>query len=153
MAWRSVGSVSCGPSRLPYAIGRVELPPFGGIVVRVQQTSGKSPWPFSYGLLWVQNSNGRELGTIKVHGTLEGDTYRLGAGLPSLVGGGILYFSPRTYNARWLARSGELWNLAFSYDNPAIELPQDRYQAPGFMLPAGRLLQLVAAGSLGRLQF
>lgn len=153
MAWQDLGSITVGPLTTSVTIGPVNLPPFGGIVVRVRQIGGQSPWPFSYGLLWVANSHGRELGTIKVYGHVEGESYRLGAGLPSLLGGGMLSFAPRLYNTRWLRASGTRWTLAFEYDSPGTELPQDRVQSPGFQDVSGRLLPLVGVGSLGRVRF
>jgi hypothetical protein len=153
MAWQDLGSITVGPMTTSVLVGPVNLPPFGGIVVRVRQIGGPSPWPFSYGLLWVSNSNGRELGTIKVYGHTEGESYRLGDRLPSLLGGGLLYFAPRLYNTRWLRSSGTTWTLAFQYDSPSTELPQDRVQSPGFQSDSGRLLPLVSVGSLGRLRF
>jgi hypothetical protein len=119
----------------------------------VKQNGGPQPWPYGYGLLYVLNSRGRELGTIRVHGHTEGETYRLGAGLSSLVGGGVLYFTPRLWNLRWLDAMNTRWALEFSYDSPDMSLPQDRVQSPGFELPDGRRLPLVPVGSTGRLKF
>lgn len=153
MSWKPVGSVAVGPLSEEAIVGPVNLPPMGGIVLRVRQTSGRSPWPYSFGLVYVRNSQGRELGTIKVFGTLEGECYRLGEGLPSVVGAGMLYFSPRLYNRAWLKHAAEPWSLSFEYDDPDVNLPQDRHQAPGFVGVGGALLDLVSVGSLGRVRF
>jgi len=154
MAWKRIGSITASIATIhPITVGPVFLPPFGGIEVWVRQTSGPSPWPYGFGLLWVENSWGRELGTIKVYGHMEGEAYRLGAGLSSLLGGGVLKFFPRSYNARWFRASGEKWQLEFFYDEPNTQLPADRYRAPGFQRPDEFLLPLVAVGNLGRLRF
>jgi hypothetical protein len=153
MAWQTVGTITCNATSSELVIGAVTLPPFNGLEIKVTQIGGQSPWPFSYGLLWVENSFGRELGTIKVYGHTEGDVYRLGAGLSSLLGGGLLKFSPRLYNLRWLKASGQTWTLRFDYDKPATNLPQDRYRSPGFEREDGFGISVVAAGNLGRLLF
>lgn len=154
MAWKRVGSIICSATTTePLTIGPVLLPPFGGIEIKVTQASGQSPWPYGFGLLWVENSFGREIGTIKVYGHVEGECYRLGAGLSSLLGGGMLKFSPRHYNLRWLKASGERWELVFDYDAPNTQLPADRYRSPGFELTDGVGIPVVAVGNSGRLRF
>jgi hypothetical protein len=153
MAWQSLGSISVTATSSVLTIGPVDLPPYDGITLSVQQTSGQSPWPYGYGLLWVENSNGRELGTIKVFGHLEGESYRLGEGMSSLLGGGLLKFSPRLYNLRWLKASGAVWNLRFAYDKPSTTLPPNRYRSPGFEKEDGVPLTLLKVGSFGRIYF
>lgn len=153
MAWKRIGEIACTATSDVLTVGPVVLPPMNGIEVKVTQLGGRSPWPYSFGLLWAENSFGRELGTIKVFGTREGDVYRLGAGLSSLLGGGVLKFAPRMYNLRWLRASGEVWELRFDYDEPRVTLPQDRYRSPGFERGDGLSLPLIAVGTSGRLRF
>lgn len=152
MAWKRIGQITVTATSDVVTVGPVVLPPFGGIELTVRQLGGRQPWPYSYGLLWVENTYGREVGTIKVFGHTEGETYRLGAGLSSLLGGGVLKFKPRLYNLRWLRASGENWTLDFWYDAPS-QLPQDRYRSPGFERDDGFALPLVGAGNLARLRF
>ncbi len=115
-----IGSITVGPTDEEVIIGPIEVPPGDGIEVWVQQTSPvSSPWTYSYGLLWAENANGRFAGTIPIYGHPEGETYRLGAGLSSSVGSGMLKFSPRLWNLRWLQRSGEAWSLDFWADQPS----------------------------------
>ncbi|MFZ9656477.1 MAG: hypothetical protein ACO29V_12550 [Limnohabitans sp.] len=85
--------------------------------VRIVQQGGDSPWPYGFGLLSWQSLEGRELGTAKVYGHLEGETYRLGNGLSPVERRGLLVFEPRMYNLRWLKASGAVWNLAFEVES------------------------------------
>ena len=48
-------------------------------------------WPYSYALFTWVSSEGRELGTVKIHGVCEGEVYRLTVGRPALQQSGRLY--------------------------------------------------------------
>ena len=75
-------------------------------------STGDCPWPWSYGLLtWVTN-NGRELGTVKVNGTCEGEVFRLGVGRAPFLRTGSLQFKARAYNTAWVML-GNTWPLEF----------------------------------------
>lgn len=112
-----IGSITVGPTDKDIVVGPIEIPPREGIEIWVKQTSPlSSPWWYSYGLLWAENDHGRYAGTIKIFGHPEGEAYRLGAGLFAPVGAGMLKFSPRLWNLRWLQSSGETWSLDFWAD-------------------------------------
>jgi hypothetical protein len=82
------------------------------IWVRVTQTSGPGPWPFSYGILGWQSDQGFELGSIKCYGEPTGEVFRLGIGRPPLLRDGRLIFDPRSFNLAWV-RAGTPWTLRF----------------------------------------
>ena len=147
-----MGSANVGPYDDEVTIGPITTPPQDGIEVWVQQTSPVSCWKFGYGLLWADNEFGRFIGTIKVYGHPEGEAYRLGSGLSSSVGSGVLKFAPRMWNTQWLRASGERWSLDF-YVDEVETLPDDRYRSPGFQRRDGFSLPVVAVGELGRLSF
>jgi hypothetical protein len=151
--WQAIGSVSAGPLDDEVIVGSVDLPEQGGILLRVTQTGGRSPWPFSYGLAYVRNSSGRELGTVKVFAVPEGDVVWLGQGMPSTKGVGVLYFIPRFYNRHWLEASGERMGLRFEYALPAYLQPDGSFRARAIAEIAGRLLPLIRVNGLGRLSF
>jgi len=69
-------------------------------------------WPYSYALFTWVSSEGRELGTVKIHGVCEGEVYRLTVGRTPLQRAGELYLYPRTYNLRWIDK-GNPWTLGF----------------------------------------
>lgn len=153
MVWKLIGSATVGPTDKEVTIGLIEVPPQDGIEVWVQQTSPVSScWKYSYGLLWAENAYGRFIGTIKVYGHPEGEAYRLGAGLSASLRSGVLKFSPRLWNLRWFKASGERWSLDFWADLPD-DLPDDRYQSPGFERSNGFTIPVVSVGNLGRLRF
>ncbi len=152
MVWKLIGSATVGPTDQEVTIGPIEVPPQDGVEVWVQQTSPASPWKYSYGLLWAENAYGRFIGTIKVYGHPEGEAYRLGEGLSASLRSGVLKFSPRLWNLRWLQVSNERWSLDFWVDLPD-DLPDDRYRSPAFERADGFSIPVVAVGSLGRLRF
>ena len=69
-------------------------------------------WPYSYALFTWVSSEGRELGTVKIHGVCEGEVYPLSVGRTPLERAGELYLYPRTYNLRWIDK-GTPWTLGF----------------------------------------
>ena len=75
-------------------------------------SSGDCPWPWSYGLLTWITENGRELGTVKINGTCEGEVFRLGVGRPPFIRTGRLEFRARAYNLNWV-KLGNPWPLGF----------------------------------------
>jgi hypothetical protein len=113
---QSLGSINIGPSDLDVPIGPVVLPAGSDALwVRMIQTSGESPWLFSYGLLSWRSTNGRELGTVKAYPHAGGETYRLGTGLSPVERAGELWFTPRAYNLSWI-KSGHRLGLAFEWE-------------------------------------
>jgi hypothetical protein len=115
-SWVDLGSISCGPTSRRLKVADLTLPEGADTLwVRVAQLGGTSPWPFGYGLLSFQSDGGRELGTIKVYGHQEGETYRLGTGIEPQHRVGALWFEPRSYNLKWLETSGSSWVLSFSF--------------------------------------
>ena len=82
--------------------------------VEVKQVAPVEPWPFSFGLLYFESSDGRTLGTVKAYGHRAGETYRLGLGRAPLVRSGRLKFDSRHYNLGWVkAKDPPTWTLAF----------------------------------------
>jgi len=85
------------------------------IWVTITQTSPpEDTWNFSYGLLTWRTVQGHELGTIKVYGHPDGETYKLSVGLPPRERYGDLIFTPRAYNRRWISiDTPPIWSLSF----------------------------------------
>ena len=75
-------------------------------------SSGDCPWPWSYGLFTWITENGRELGTVKVNGTCEGEVFQLGVGRAPFLRAGRLEFRARAYNTNWV-KLGNPWPLEF----------------------------------------
>jgi len=151
MAWRSVGSATLTATTERARVGSVTVPPQGGVELWVRQTSGGPNFKLGYCLLYLENSWGRELGTIKVWPKVSGEAYRLGTGLSSLVGGGLIWLEPRSYNLRWIKVLGSV-SLEVFADEPGT-LPQDRFRSPGFVTASDFGLALIGVGSSGRLRF
>ena len=83
------------------------------IWVRVTNIPGEDcDFPWAYALFtWVSNE-GRELGTVKIHGNCESEVFRLGVGRPPVERTGKLYLYPRGYNLAWVSL-GHPWTLEF----------------------------------------
>lgn len=152
MAWRLIGEVTLDAATFEKEVGWVELPPEGGIEVRVIQTSPADEAPYYNGLFWFRSGSGRTLGSRKFWGHTEGEDYRIGAGLSSGSGRGMLMVSPRRINRRNFLAGNRTWGLRFLADEPST-LPADRYESPGFVSNLDRLLRLVRVGQQGRIQF
>lgn len=113
MTWTPVGSVSVGPQDREVLVGSFSLEDGDDtLFLRVTQTSPDTPWNYSFGLVTFRTSVGQELGSTKVFGSVYGESYRLGIGLPPLERSGGIYFTPRSYNRQWIsAASPPTWGL------------------------------------------
>jgi hypothetical protein len=151
MAWKSVGSVTVGPTTARAVVGPIEVPPEGGVELMVRQTTASPGFRFSYGIASFESAEGRPRGSCKFWASSRWEAFRLGAGLSSAYRIGSLVIEPRSYNLAW-ARAGWPWGLEFKVD-AFTDLPLDRYDPGGFTTEADRLLQLVKVGTQGRLRF
>lgn len=155
--WNPAGSVVVGPNDLRVVIGTVTLAAGEDTLwVRCQQQGGISPWPYGYGLLTWQTTEGRELGTAKVYGHHESEVFRLGVGLSPVERTGMLVLEPRSYNLRWIRTSGELWRLGFHVRSgtsapPAASQPTVRFSVTD--LSQDRPWTLALPFALARLSF
>lgn len=147
MVWTKIGSVTVGPFDSEVTIGPINVPPQNGVELWVQQVSPPSSWNYGYGLLWAENSNGRFIGTIKVYGHPEGEAYRLGDGLSSSIGTGVLKFSPRAYNLRWIEASNETWSLDFYVLDSEIPPVSSTINRPSIVFPVSGSGELVTPRS------
>ena len=115
MSWSTVGTVDIGPLDKNVEVGLFVIEPEDDTIwVRITQTSPADVWNYSYGLLTWRSGQGKELGTIKVYGDPDPAVYRLGVGLPAFERDGVLVFTPRAYNRKWISvDSPPVWSLAF----------------------------------------
>lgn len=103
MAWTSVGTVSITASLDEVVVGMVDLPPTGGLEVRIKQVSPAETSVFSAGRFFVRTTNGRTYGTRRFWGHIEGEDYQLGdAGYSSDEAQGELVIEPGRLNIRAL---------------------------------------------------
>ena len=108
-----VGELTITPDDLNEVVGSFAMgEDHDTIWVRVTQVNPTGPWPWSYGILGWQTSQGYELGSIKCYGEQTGEVYRLGVGRPPLVRTGQLTFEPRSFNLAWV-KNGYPWTLRF----------------------------------------
>ena len=90
------------------------------IYIHVTTTgSSECPWPWSYALLTWVSSEGRELGSVKIHGPCEGEVFRLGNGRKPVERYGSVRLYPRSYNLRWVD-SGNPWTLDFKFQTASM---------------------------------
>ena len=115
---KDLGQHTIGPNTETLDIGPVTLEETESVLwVEVKQLAPAGPWPFSFGLLYFESSDGRTLGTVKAYGHRAGEIYRLGVGRPPLVRTGRLKFDSRHYNLGWVkAKNPPTWTLAFSVE-------------------------------------
>jgi hypothetical protein len=149
MAWQSIGSINVGPTSTEVVVGPIEVPTYGGVEVKLRQTSF-TPFRWGYGLLSFRSDQGLELGTIKVWPRETFSNYKLGAGLGVVSNSGVLVFEPRSFNLRWVLAGFSL-SLQVLADI-ATDLPSDRVLSDGFSNGVD-LIPLILSGSSGRLSF
>ena len=151
MTWTEVGDVSVGPQDQEVLVGPFVLGQDDDtlwVCVTQLSTPDCPVWNYSYGLLTWRTTQGQELGTVKVYGRCDGETYRLSTGLSPSQRYGDIYFTPRAYNRRWIAvDEPPLWRLSFeaqSGKSATGSLPD----VPSFGTRAtlGVLADLVGAG-------
>lgn len=149
MAWQSIGSINVGPTSTEVVVGPIEVPTYGGVELKIRQTSF-TPFRWGYGLLSFRSDQGLELGTMKVWPRMEFSHYKLGAGLGVVSNYGVLVFEPRSFNLRWILAGFSL-SLQILADI-GTDLPSDRVLADGFS-NGSDLIPLILSGTTGRLSF
>jgi hypothetical protein len=104
MAWTLVGRATITAADFKVEVGTVTLPASGALEVRVKQISPAETSVFRSGLLYVRTTTGgRELGSKRFWGHLEGEDYVLGsAGQVDVGGEGVLVLEPRAINLKAL---------------------------------------------------
>ena len=115
--WRNPATVVVTPSTPdPVEVTDLALGPDDDTIWVHVSSSGTAdcPWPWSYALLTWVNSQGRELGSVTIHGPCEGEVFRLGNGLQPVERGGSIRLYPRSYNLRWV-ELGHPWTLDFRF--------------------------------------
>jgi hypothetical protein len=143
VGWSQVAQVSFTATDREVTLGPVTLNAGDDTLwVKVTQVGGESPWPWSFGLLSWRTNGGRELGTVKAYGHLEGETYQLRTGLSPVERGGQLVFEPRSYNLGWIKSSGKLWTLRFDYQSGTTTGGGAGTFAGGFVNQVGAGLEL-----------
>jgi hypothetical protein len=113
MSWTSVGAVSITATVDVVVVGTVDLPPTGGLEVRIKQISPAETSVFSAGRFFVRTTSGRTLGTRRFWGHLEGEDYQLGdLGTSSDEAQGELVIEAGRLNVRALKHPAlSPWNL------------------------------------------
>ena len=122
VGWRNPASVTVTPETAdPVDVVDLALGPDDDTIwVHVTSRGSQDcPWPWSYAVLTWVNSQGRELGSTTIHGTCEGEVYRLGNGLPPLERAGSIKIYPRSYNLEWVKR-GHPWTLDFKFQTGSL---------------------------------
>jgi hypothetical protein len=103
MTWTSLGTVAITASLDEVVVGTVDLPPTGGLEVRIKQISPAETSVFSAGRFFVKTQFGRVYGTKRFWGHLEGEDYQLGSdGFSSEDAQGELCIEPGRLNRRAL---------------------------------------------------
>jgi hypothetical protein len=119
--WRNPATVTVTPETPdPVQVTDLALGPDDDTIWIHVETTGSTdcPWPWSYAMLTWVTSEGRELGSTKIHGPCEGEIFRLGNGRPPLERAGSIRLYPRAYNLKWVDL-GYPWTLNFKFETGA----------------------------------
>ena len=112
-SWILVGERTFTPGDEQSVIGGISLSEEDDTIwVRVTQLNEPGPWPWSYGILGWQTTQGYELGSVKCFSDSVGEVTKLGVGLRPVDRTGELVFRPRSYNLAWI-KNGNPWTLRF----------------------------------------
>ena len=112
--WVSLGEKTIGPSDLRVVVGSFSIGENDDTIwLQVTQTSGRDPWPWSFGILAWETSDGRELGSVKAYTESSGEVVRLGVGRKPRQRTGSIVYEPRSFNLGWI-KAGNPLSLSFS---------------------------------------
>lgn len=111
--WRLIAEKTFHPDDADRVVGDFSLDADQDTIwIKVTSLSPPTPWPWSYGILSWQSSDGHELGSVKAYSEQLGEVFRLGVGLPPSQRTGRITFEPRSYNLAWI-KQGNPWTLKF----------------------------------------
>jgi len=130
VGWRNPATVTVDASTPdPVVVTDLELGPDEDTIWVHVTTKGSSecPFPWAYAILTWVSSEGRELGSTKIHGPCEGEVFLIGNGRAPLDRAGSIRLYPRAYNLKWIDL-GNPWTLDFKFETgtlkPVIEIPE-----------------------------
>lgn len=112
--WVSLGEITVGPNDLRVVVGSFSIEEGDDTIwFQITQTSPRTAWPWSFGILSWQTSDGRELGSVKAYTETSGEVVRLGVGRKPRQRTGSVIYEPRSFNLSWIKKGNPL-TLAFS---------------------------------------
>ena len=112
--WVSLGEITVKPNDLSVIVGSFSIEENDDAIwFNVTQVSPHTAWPWSYGVLSWETSDGRELGSVKAYTETSGEVVRLGVGRKPRSRVGSVIYEPRSFNLSWVKKGNPL-TLAFS---------------------------------------
>jgi hypothetical protein len=145
IGWQTIGELTFTPDDRQTVVGDFSMGPDEDTIwIKVTSLTSPSPWPWSYGILSWQTSEGNELGSVKAYSEQVGEVFRLGLGLPPSQRTGRITFEPRSYNLAWI-KQGNPWTLRFEAQSGTSANPPS-FPDFGTRATLGVLSDLVGAG-------
>lgn len=145
VGWQTIGELTFTPDDRTTVIGDFSMGPDEDTIwIKVTSLTSPSPWPWSYGILSWETSEGNELGSTKAYSEQVGEVFRLGVGLPPSQRTGRITFEPRSYNLAWI-KQGNPWTLRFEAQSGTASNPPS-FPDFGTRATLGVLSDLVSAG-------
>ena len=112
--WVSLGEITVKPNDLKVVVGSFSIEENDDAIwFQVTQTSPVTAWPWSFGILSWETSDGRELGSVKSYVETAGEVVRLGVGRKPRKRIGSVIYEPRSFNLGWIKKGNPL-TLALS---------------------------------------
>lgn len=113
-----VGEITVSPTDRRVVVGDFSMESEQDTIwIRMTSLNAPGPWPWSYGILGWETSEGYELGSTKAYAEEVGETFRLGIGRPPSVRSGRITFEPRSWNLGWIKAGNEPWSLRFEAES------------------------------------
>ena len=145
IGWQTIGELTFTPDDRQTVVGDFSMGPDEDTIwIKVTSLTSPSPWPWSYGILSWQTSEGNELGSVKAYSEQVGEVFRLGLALPPSQRTGSITFEPRSYNLAWI-KQGNPWSLRFEAQSGTSANPPS-FPDFGTRATLGVLSDLVGAG-------
>lgn len=145
LGWQTIGELTFTPDDRTTVVGDFSMGPDEDTIwIKVTSLTSPSPWPWSYGILSWETSEGNELGSTKAYSEQVGEVFRLGVGLPPSQRTGRITFEPRSYNLAWI-KQGNPWTLRFEAQSGTTSNPPS-FPDFGTRATLGVLSDLVSAG-------
>ena len=112
--WVSLGVKTVKPNDLKVVVGSFSIEQNDDAIwFKVTQTSPRTAWPWSFGVLSWETTDGRELGSVKAYTETAGEVVRLGVGRKPRQRTGSVIYEPRSFNLSWVKKGNPL-TLSFA---------------------------------------
>ncbi len=145
--WISLGERTVGPNDLRVVVGSFSIEENDDAIwFKVTQASPRTAWPWSFGILSWETSDGRELGSVKAYTETAGEVVRLGVGRKPRQRTGSVIYEPRSFNLSWIKKGNPLTLSFAAASGSTAGAPANGESSVAFPVEGGRWLYRMETG-------